>query len=308
MEMENHENNSEAAALRQKAVELLKHKPSKHDSQLSDVENLQLLFELEVHQIELELQNEELRNAQAVAEVANDKYIRLYDLAPSGYFTLSRNGEIIEFNLAGALMLGKDRSHLINNHFHFFISKDTQDVFKLFLEKSFKNNTKESCEVTLTTSGNQPVYVHLSGIVTESMGQCFVTVVDITERRQQELKIIELNTNLEQTVYRRTAQYQEALSRLEKIADRVPGVVYQFQLNPDGSSCFPFASYGIHDIYRVSPDEVIHDASAVFTRLHPDDFDGVVASIQTSAKNNTIWQHEYRVKFDDGTSLCFSVQ
>ena len=301
MEMENHENNSEAAALRQKAVELLKHKPSKHDSQLSDVENLQLLFELEVHQIELELQNEELRNAQAVAEVANDKYIRLYDLAPSGYFTLSRNGEIIEFNLAGALMLGKDRSHLINNHFHFFISKDTQDVFKLFLEKSFKNNTKESCEVTLTTSGNQPVYVHLSGIVTESMGQCFVTVVDITERRQQELKIIELNTNLEQTVYRRTAQYQEALSRLEKIADRVPGVVYQFQLNPDGSSCFPFASYGIHDIYRVSPDEVIHDASAVFTRLHPDDFDGVVASIQTSAKNNTIWQHEYRVKFDDGT-------
>ena len=301
MEMENHENNSEAAALRQKAVELLKHKPSKHDSQLSDVENLQLLFELEVHQIELELQNEELRNAQAVAEVANDKYIRLYDLAPSGYFTLSRNGEIIELNLAGALMLGKDRSHLINNHFHFFISKDTQDVFKLFLEKSFKNNTKESCEVTLTTSGNQPVYVHLSGIVTESMGQCFVTVVDITERRQQELKIIELNTNLEQTVYRRTAQYQEALSRLEKIADRVPGVVYQFQLNPDGSSCFPFASYGIHDIYRVSPDEVIHDASAVFTRLHPDDFDGVVASIQTSAKNNTIWQHEYRVKFDDGT-------
>jgi PAS domain S-box-containing protein len=301
MEMENHENNSEAAALRQKAVELLKHKPSKHDSQLSDVENLQLLFELEVHQIELELQNEELRNAQAVAEVANDKYIRLYDLAPSGYFTLSRNGEIIELNLAGALMLGKDRSHLINNHFHFFISKDTQDVFKLFLEKSFKNNTKESCEVTLTTSGNQPVYVHLSGIVTESMGQCFVTVVDITERRQQELKIIELNTNLEQTVYWRTAQYQEALSRLEKIADRVPGVVYQFQLNPDGSSCFPFASYGIHDIYRVSPDEVIHDASAVFTRLHPDDFDGVVASIQTSAKNNTIWQHEYRVKFDDGT-------
>ena len=185
--MENHEDKSEATALRQKAVELLKHKPSKHDSQLSDVENRELLFELEVHQIELELQNEELRNAQAVADAAHDKYIRLYDLAPSGYFTLSRNGEIIGLNLAGALLLGKDRSHLLNKHFHFFISKDSQDVFKLFLEKSFKNNTKVSCEVTLTTSSNHPVYVDLSGIVTESGGQCFVTAADISNRKNAEL-------------------------------------------------------------------------------------------------------------------------
>ena len=88
---------------------------------------------------------------------------------------------------------------------------------------------------------------------------------------------------------------------MEKIADRVPGVVYQFQMNPDGSSCFPYASDGICEIYRVSPDEVIHDASAVFTKIHPVDLDGVVSSIQASAKNNTIWQHEYRVKFEDGT-------
>ena len=94
--MKNHEDNSEAAALRQKAEELLKSKPSKHDSQLSELENRKLIFELEVHQIELELQNETLRNAQALADAAHGKYIRLYDLAPSGYFTLSRKGEIIE--------------------------------------------------------------------------------------------------------------------------------------------------------------------------------------------------------------------
>jgi PAS domain S-box-containing protein len=128
-----------------------------------------------------------------------------------------------------------------------------------------------------------------------------VFVLDVTQRKQAEREIIELNTNLELTVNKRTAQYQEALGRLEKIADRVPGVVYQFQMNPDGSSCFPFASKGIHDIYRVTPEEVAEDASIVFTRLHPDDFDGVVSSIEASAKENTLWQHEYRVKFDDGT-------
>ena len=128
-----------------------------------------------------------------------------------------------------------------------------------------------------------------------------VFILDVSQRRQAELEVIELNSNLEKTVNYRTTQFKEALTRLEKIADRVPGVVYQFQMNPDGSSCFPYASDGIRDIYRVSPDEVIHDASAVFTKIHPVDLDGVVSSIQASAKNNTIWQHEYRVKFDDGT-------
>jgi PAS domain S-box-containing protein len=127
-----------------------------------------------------------------------------------------------------------------------------------------------------------------------------VFVLDVTQRKQAELEVIKLNTNLELTVNRRTSQYQEALGRLEKIADRVPGVVYQFQMNPDGSSCFPFASDGIQDIYRVNPEEVVHDASIVFSRIHPDDFGGVVASIQASAKNLTLWQYEYRVKFDDG--------
>jgi PAS domain S-box-containing protein len=128
-----------------------------------------------------------------------------------------------------------------------------------------------------------------------------VFVLDVTQRKQAEQKITELNTNLEKTVNDRTEQYQEALGRLEKIADRVPGVVYQFQLNPDGSSSFPFSSDGIRDIYRVSPDEVIQDASIVFSRIHPDDLADVGASIQTSAKNQTLWQQEYRVKFDDGT-------
>jgi diguanylate cyclase (GGDEF)-like protein/PAS domain S-box-containing protein len=97
------------------------------------------------------------------------------------------------------------------------------------------------------------------------------------------------------------AQRDQSLMRLQKIASRVPGVVYQYVLRPDGSSCFPFASDAIQDIYRVSPEDVRDDASKVLAVLHPDDHDGVVASIGQSAKALTPWVHEYRVRFDDGT-------
>ena len=97
------------------------------------------------------------------------------------------------------------------------------------------------------------------------------------------------------------AARQEAFNKLQKIANRVPGLVYQYRLRPDGGSCFPYASAAIHDIYRVSPEDVCEDALPVLAILHPEDYDGVIASIQTSARDLTPWNYEYRVKFDDNT-------
>lgn len=94
---------------------------------------------------------------------------------------------------------------------------------------------------------------------------------------------------------------QALLDLLKKIADRVPGVIYQYRLFPDGRSCFPFASEAIREIYRVSPEEVCEDASKVFAILHPDDLEAVSASILLSARDLTVWHHEYRVKFADGS-------
>ena len=95
--------------------------------------------------------------------------------------------------------------------------------------------------------------------------------------------------------------HKQALDRLQKIASMVPGVVYQYRLRPDGTSCFPYASEAFNQIYRVTPDEVRYDASRVFANIHPDDSAGVIASIQASAKDLSPRQQEYRVKFDDGT-------
>jgi diguanylate cyclase (GGDEF)-like protein/hemerythrin-like metal-binding protein/PAS domain S-box-containing protein len=96
----------------------------------------------------------------------------------------------------------------------------------------------------------------------------------------------------------------ETLDRLQKIASQVPGLVFQFQLFPDGSSRIPYANEAIHTIYRVSPEEVSEDATKVLAALHPDDIENFKASFRASAQNLTPWRQEYRLKFDDAP-LCW---
>ncbi|RKQ60805.1 PAS domain S-box-containing protein/diguanylate cyclase (GGDEF)-like protein [Vogesella indigofera] len=88
---------------------------------------------------------------------------------------------------------------------------------------------------------------------------------------------------------------------LHKIASRVPGVVYQYLLRSDGSSCFPYASEAIRGIFRVGPEEVRDDDSVLEAIIHPDDVDALRAAIFTSAHDLSPWRHEYRLKFSDGS-------
>ena len=122
---------------------------------------LKLIHELEVHQIELELQNAELEIAKSAAQKAVEKYTELYDFAPSGYFTLSTGGKIINLNLCGSQMLGKVRSKLINSNLGFFVSDDTRTLFNYFLKAVFLTKAKETCEVTLLTPGAPPMKLFL---------------------------------------------------------------------------------------------------------------------------------------------------
>lgn len=90
-------------------------------------------------------------------------------------------------------------------------------------------------------------------------------------------------------------EVSEALNRIHRLADHVPGVLYQYCLRPDGSSFFPFATEGIRDIYGVTPDQVVEDATPVFEALHPDDIGRITESITDSARNLTVWHATYRV-------------
>lgn len=565
---------SDSAQLRQKAEAKLKKDLPGELSALSASDALKLIQELRVHQVELEMQNEELRRImtsgseanelthkmevfQCELEAQNEELLAaialaqdatdLYDFAPTGYFALSVEGEILRLNYSGAEILGKDRSQLVNNRFAFFVSDDTRPVFNLFLESVFNSKIKQSCETTLLTSGEAPIYVHITGVLTGNAEYCLATVTDISGRKQAEMELndsrVFLDTIIEQSpnslwisdkrgtlmrmnqacrnnlhlkdeevvnkynifkdsnlenqvsmpmirdVFEKgtTARFEikydtarvkglklnqkvmvdldvhitpvldsngkvtnaiiqhsditerkraeeallkskqqfeklaanipvgsyilhskpdgsfkldyassrmtemlgldresllkdarliyetiytddragfaelnekgislkqpfdwkgricaggkikwmhfssspelqvdgdimwhglivditkeklaedeinEAHNRLLKIAGRVPGVVYQFKLRPDGTSCFPYSSEGIREIYGVSPQEVINDASKAFANIHNDDYAGVLASIQVSAKELSPWTHEYRVKCTDGS-------
>lgn len=188
--------------LRQKAEMLRKNSEklgasSKTTALLSESAMLRLIQELEIHQIELELQNIELQRANASAEIATMKYSDLYDFSPSGYLTISREGNIIELNLTSAKMFGKVRSVIKNSKFDFFVSTDTRTGLNRFVDKIFESKGHESCEVTLIKDDNISTHVLLNGIITENEELCSVNMVDITERKNSAIERDRLMVSLE---------------------------------------------------------------------------------------------------------------
>ncbi len=167
---------------RQRAEELYKRKATAFSHQLTEAETQELIRELEINKMELELQNSELRHAWAMAEVASNRYTELYDHAPTGYVTLTRDGSIVEINLHGSLLLGRERSRLKNTKIRFFLFVDTIPEFNQFLENIFESKTKNTCDVTLSYDEKRSTRVHMSGVVGENGEHAIVTMVDITER------------------------------------------------------------------------------------------------------------------------------
>jgi hypothetical protein len=114
--------------------------------------------------------------------------------------------------------------------------------------------------------------------------------------KKPEKKIPQKRSDADDAGYKKAVEEQiKSLNLLNNLAEQVPGVVYQYRLYPDGSSAFPYASPGMWDIYEVTPEEVRKDASPVFSRIHPDDFDYIVDTITESAKNQTNYESEFRV-------------
>jgi PAS domain-containing protein len=170
--------------LRRNAEELLRKKQGKMEKLATETDSVKLLHELQVHQIELEMQNEELIQANETAETALRKYTMLYDFAPMGYFTLDPDGNICELNFTGAEMLHDKRFSLVNSNFKLFISEDSQKVFEKFFSKIYSKKGKESCEVKLGYNGNPVSTVYMEGIVTGDERQCLLSVVDISGFRK----------------------------------------------------------------------------------------------------------------------------
>jgi PAS domain-containing protein len=187
MKTQENDKKSEAKELRQMAeAELLNRKLN---CTIVEVDSLKLIHELQVYQIELEMQNEELVSATVLAEAAMEKYTDLYDFAPSGYVTLSEDGNITDLNFLAANLLGKDRAHLKNTRFGLYLAPASLVLFNQFLDEAFRWQKKQSCELILQSSPNTSCYIHIDASVSQGSNICLLTMIDITERKEMEIEL-----------------------------------------------------------------------------------------------------------------------
>jgi PAS domain S-box-containing protein len=166
---------------------LKKSKKDKASSPVANVDTLRLVNELQVHQIELEMQNEDLELTRAATEAVFQQYTDLYDFAPVGYFTLANDGAIRQVNLSGTNLLGLDRSKLIKRRFGLFVSPQFRPTFTAFLEKVFLTGAeKETCVVELLKDKTETLWAHIEAVCDNSRETCRAVVVDISARKQTE--------------------------------------------------------------------------------------------------------------------------
>ena len=159
-----------------------------------------VLHDLQVHQIELELQNEELRRAQEALEASRARYFDLYDLAPVGYFTLNEGGLILEANLAGANLLGVARSALVNQPLGRFVVGDDADTYYLNHRQLFATGEPQAFELRLAKKGGAPFPAWIDATVTTTEGGariCRKVVSDISERKAIQEKLRESQSLLQ---------------------------------------------------------------------------------------------------------------
>jgi PAS domain S-box-containing protein len=175
-------------ALREKAEQIARDSerslPGNLDS-LSPADLQRALHDLQVHQIELELQNEELRRAQAALDASRARYFDLYDLAPVGYFTLDENGFILEANLTGASLLRVARGALVKQPLSRFVVGNDADNYYLHHKQLFKTGEPQAFELRLSRKSGSPFTAWIeAAIAPDDRGArvCRVVVSDITER------------------------------------------------------------------------------------------------------------------------------
>jgi PAS domain S-box-containing protein len=186
--------------LRRLAEESLRARVPSVGDRRSDSDTTRLVHELQVHQIELEMQNEELRRVQAELQAALRHYTELFDFAPIGYVTLMPDSTIESINLAGARLLGLDRAALVGRHFGKLVPSADRQAFVAFLEDAFAKADRSICEVTVLRADGVQLSVRIEAEGRVGQRACRAAVLDVTDRRhaqdERELLIEQLRSAL----------------------------------------------------------------------------------------------------------------
>jgi PAS domain S-box-containing protein len=262
-----------------------------------------LVHELQVHQIELEMQNEELRRAQAELEASRAKHSDLYDFAPVGYFTFDKQGLILDANLTAARELGIERRLLINKPFRAFITED-REIFDSHLRKVFETGNRQTCEIRLKRKSGSEFYAQLESKGAKdsfSNNICRTSLIDITERKRSEKELRIYREHLEELVKVRTAELEKINEQLElEIAERKQmeeslrasenkyrnlvdnALVGVYQTNIKGN--FLYANEALTSLLEFdSPEEMM--SGAIFERCkNPNDGEALIENLKKTGK------------------------
>jgi len=186
-----------AQTLRQRAEEVFRGKAAgraENVEALSPAKMRQTLYELKVHQIELEMQNEELRRAQVELDITRARYFDLYDLAPVGYVTLNEEGLILETNLTAATMLGlASRGALVNQPLSRFILKEDHDIYYLHRKQLFKTGKQQGYEIRMLRQDVSSLWVRIEATRVQNADvapTCRIVINDITIQKRMEEELL----------------------------------------------------------------------------------------------------------------------
>ena len=198
--------------MRQRAEEQLGQTAAGAESLPADAQSV--LHELQVHEIELQIQNEELRAAQLALEASSARYSDLFDFAPVGYLVLDPDGVIVEANLTAAGLFGIARSPLLKQRLSHFVLPEDQDIFHVHRQRLAADSGRQTCELRLRKADGQHFFARLETTLspdrTENRPYCRIAVVDITDRKLAEDDLV-----------RRTRE-------LETLMDNAPDIIVRF--------------------------------------------------------------------------------
>ena len=208
------------------------------------------LHELRVHQIELEMQNEELRRAQEELEVSRARYFDLYDLAPVAYFTVSEQGLILEANLTAAKLLGVARGALVQQPLSRFVLREDQDTYYLYRKALWETGAPQSWEMRVLKKDAAPFWVRVASTLAQDAGRdsvCRAVVSDITESKHAERTLKTTNAELQEFAFALTHDLQEPL-RMVVNFNQLLAREQQGKLGKDADQ---YISYSIEGALRI---------------------------------------------------------
>lgn len=266
----------------------------------TDLKNL--VFELQVHQEELIVQNEELRRTHLDLQTQKYLYTDLYDFAPVGYLTLESNGLIVGANLMAASMLNRDRANLIETRLASFCSVSSRSTLAIYLDRLVSSNARDSCELELTVAQDGPMHIRLEGkaapaIDEESSVSIRVVMIDVSERHAAE------------------AAAASREHRLRTITDAVPVLIAYF----DVDSRFQFVNAAYEDWFDTTRTSLLNQpANVIFNTTFVDNLDrakpflvsGESVDFEVEIEHRVLGQRKLEMKLvpdksEDGTVQGF---